>query len=101
VVFVTTNSLRFEGSSLKVKSSSWRGGMTTLVEDVELPAVEVLCNADALKVVLTDGRTFTVPLARFPRLLGATPNKGQSGNESAEAPAYTGKRSTKTFWLRA
>lgn len=47
--------------------------MSTLVHRVEALAVEVSCTDDALSVTLTDGRTITVPLAWFPRLLGATP----------------------------
>jgi hypothetical protein len=49
--------------------------MSTLVESGEVTAVEVSCKADALKVVLTDGRTVSVPLAWFPRLLAATPKQ--------------------------
>ena len=46
--------------------------MSTLVESREVTAVEVSCTTDALKVVLADGRTVSVPLAWFPRLLNAT-----------------------------
>lgn len=49
--------------------------MGTLVENGEVAAVEVSCKADALKVVLTDGRTVSAPLAWFPRLLAATPKQ--------------------------
>jgi hypothetical protein len=49
--------------------------MSTLVESGEVTAVEVSCTADALKVVLTDGRVISVPLAWFPRLLAATPKQ--------------------------
>jgi hypothetical protein len=49
--------------------------MSTLVESSEVTAVEVSCKADALKVVLADGRTVSVPLAWFPRLLAATPKQ--------------------------
>jgi hypothetical protein len=49
--------------------------MSTLVESSEVTAIEVSCNADELKVVLGDGRTVTVPLAWFPRLLAATPKQ--------------------------
>ena len=38
-------------------------------------AVEVSCKADALQVVLTDGRAVSVPIAWFPRLLAATPKQ--------------------------
>jgi len=49
--------------------------MSTLVERSEVTAVEVSCKADELKVVLADGRTVSVPLAWFPRLLAATPKQ--------------------------
>lgn len=49
--------------------------MSTLVESSEVTAVDVSCKADALKVVLADGRTVSVPLAWFPRLLAATPKQ--------------------------
>lgn len=46
--------------------------MRTLVERSEVTAVQVSCTADTLNVALTDGRTVSVPLAWFPRLLDAT-----------------------------
>jgi hypothetical protein len=49
--------------------------MSTLVESSEVTAVEVSCKADALKVVLADGRTVSVPLAWFQRLVAATPKQ--------------------------
>ena len=49
--------------------------MSTLVESSEVTAVEVSCKADALKVVLADGRMVSTPLAWFPRLLAATPKQ--------------------------
>jgi hypothetical protein len=73
--FAATNSLRFERSSLSIESSFWRNGMSTLVESSEVTAIEVSCSADELKVVLGDGRTVSVPLAWFPRLLAATPKQ--------------------------
>ena len=36
-------------------------------------ATSAKCTDDELVVVLIDGRTLSVPLAWFPRLLGATP----------------------------
>ncbi|MBI3049206.1 MAG: DUF2442 domain-containing protein [Acidobacteria bacterium] len=41
----------------------------------EVPAVGVSCTDDALTVALDDGRTVSVPLAWFPRLLAATPRQ--------------------------
>jgi hypothetical protein len=46
--------------------------MHTLVASNEAIAIEVTCSLDALTVELDDGRTITVPLQWFPRLLGAT-----------------------------
>lgn len=47
--------------------------MNTSVERSEALAVDVSCTKDALHVVLSDGRTVTVPLTWFPRLLEASP----------------------------
>ncbi|MGA2607953.1 MAG: DUF2442 domain-containing protein [Terriglobia bacterium] len=49
--------------------------MPTLVDRSETLAVEVACSDDALTVVLDDGRTVSVPLVWFPRLLNATPKQ--------------------------
>ena len=49
--------------------------MSTLLESSEVTAVEVSCKADAVKVVLADGRVVSTPLAWFPRLLAATPKQ--------------------------
>jgi len=46
--------------------------MRTLVEVTEALAVNVGCTDDDLSVVLSDGRTVTVPLAWFPRLVRAS-----------------------------
>ena len=46
--------------------------MLTLVEHSEALALEVSCSDDELTVVLDDGRTVSVPLAWFPRLLKAS-----------------------------
>ena len=46
--------------------------MPTLVEGSEALAVDVSCSDDSLTVVLDDGRTVSVPLVWFPRLLAAT-----------------------------
>ncbi len=46
--------------------------MSTLVEQAEVLAVNVSCTENALSVLLSDGRTVSVPLAWFPRLLEAT-----------------------------
>jgi hypothetical protein len=49
--------------------------MPTSVNGGEALAVAVACSDDALIVVLHDGRTVSVPLVWFPRLLAATPRQ--------------------------
>lgn len=49
--------------------------MSTLVQKAEALAVDVSSTNDTLTVVLSDGRTVTVPLAWFPRLLDASPRQ--------------------------
>lgn len=44
-------------------------------EDCEVLAVDVSCTDDMLGVLLEDGRTVSVPLVWFPRLLSATPKQ--------------------------
>ena len=46
--------------------------MPTFVENSEVLAVDVSCSDDALTVTLDDGRTVSIPLVWFPRLLAAT-----------------------------
>ncbi len=46
--------------------------MPTLVTSSEALAVDVSCSSEELTVVLDDGRTVSVPLMWFPRLLNAT-----------------------------
>lgn len=48
--------------------------MTTLAIEIEqLSAMDVHVTDDALSVDLSDGRTISVPLAWYPRLLNGTP----------------------------
>jgi len=49
--------------------------MSISVERAEALAVDVSCTNDTLSVVLTDGRTISVPLAWFPRLMEAAPRQ--------------------------
>ena len=49
--------------------------MNTLIERAEALAVTVSCTDHELSVVLCDGRTVTVPLAWFPRLVEALPKQ--------------------------
>ena len=46
--------------------------MLTLTQRSEALALEVSCSDDELRVLLDDGRTVSVPLAWFPRLLQAS-----------------------------
>jgi hypothetical protein len=49
--------------------------MSTSMESGEPLAVDVSCSGDSLIVALDDGRTVSVPLVWFPRLLAATPRQ--------------------------
>lgn len=49
--------------------------MPALVESSEALAIDVSCSDDSLSVILDDGRTVSVPLVWFPRLLAATPRQ--------------------------
>src|SRR5947208_9711517 len=51
--------------------------MHTSVVSNDAIAVDVSCSSDALTVVLDDGRSVSVPLAWFPRLLAATASQRQ------------------------
>lgn len=46
--------------------------MSSLAHKIEPRAEHVRCTADELVVELSDGRTLTVPLVRFPRLSNST-----------------------------
>lgn len=53
--------------------------MTTLATTIEVPDAEnVTVTGDTLSVDLSDGRTISVPLAWFPRLVHATPEERQN-----------------------
>lgn len=47
--------------------------MSTSAIKIDPVAVEVMCTADALHVVLADGREIVTPLEWFPRLRDASP----------------------------
>lgn len=49
--------------------------MSTLVVDHEVFALAVSFSEDAMTVSLDDGRTISVPLAWYPRLLAGTPEE--------------------------
>jgi hypothetical protein len=46
--------------------------MSTLVTETEVRALSARCSDDELIVELADGRTLSVPLVWFPRLVSAT-----------------------------
>lgn len=48
-------------------------GMNTLVLEPQLCIEEVVVDSSSLKVELSDGRSVTVPLVWYPRLVNATP----------------------------
>jgi hypothetical protein len=59
--------------SAGIKQNYWRRGMTTSAIKIEVPNAEnVTVTEDTLSVDLSDGRTISVPLAWFPRLVHAT-----------------------------
>jgi hypothetical protein len=49
--------------------------MNISVKVADERVADVRCNADSLVVDLMDGRTISVPLAWYPRLLAATPEQ--------------------------
>lgn len=50
--------------------------MTTSAAKIDIPgAMSVVATEDTLTVDLSDGRTISVPMAWFPRLLHATPEE--------------------------
>ena len=54
--------------------------MSTSAVEIQIPNAEsVTITDDALTVELSDGRTISVPLAWFPRLLHATPEERDNG----------------------
>lgn len=52
--------------------------MNTLVLETESLAADVLISDDAFTVVLADGRSLTVPLSWYPRLLHGSPSERQN-----------------------
>ena len=53
-------------------------GMTTLVIERDVFAMEVSFSEDAMRIALDDGRTISVPLAWYPRLLSGTPDEREN-----------------------
>src|SRR6266540_2361002 len=64
---------KFRRSLLPSSTGLWRCGMTISEVELLVPNAEkVNITKDTLTVDLSDGRTISVPLAWFPRLLHAT-----------------------------
>jgi hypothetical protein len=70
VVSIGWKSALFTKIFKNIKKNFWRDGMTTLAIKIDLPYAEnVMITEDTLNVDLSDGRTISVPLNWFPRLL--------------------------------
>jgi hypothetical protein len=62
--------------SINITNNSRRHGMSISADKIEIPNAEnVTITEDTLSVDLSDGRTISVPLAWFPRLLQSTPDE--------------------------
>ena len=59
------------------KSSGKRGMTTLVIDESSLRAVRAQLTDEALVVDLVDGRSVSVPLVWYPRLLGASINERQ------------------------
>jgi len=63
-------------SSLITANSFWRLGMTSSLTEIAVPAAtNVVVTDDTITVDLSDGRTISVPLAWYPRLVHGTPDE--------------------------
>lgn len=61
---------------MKTDLNCWRRGMSISVIEIEIPKAEdVRVTNDSLIVDLSDGRTISVPLEWFPRLVHSTPEE--------------------------
>jgi hypothetical protein len=59
--------------------------MNTLAINIELPNIkQVQITEDTLTVELDDGRTLSVPIAWYPRLLHATPKEKENWQLSGQ-----------------
>jgi hypothetical protein len=71
--WATMNYGRSKRSSRNINSVLERLGMSTLVTECDVFGVSVHFSEDAMTVQLDDGRSLSVPLAWYPRLLHGTP----------------------------
>jgi len=71
-------------------------GMGILALSADERVREVSVSEDTLTVDLMDGRTISVPLLWYPRLLAGTPKQRTNWEPCAAAYGSTGQTSTKT-----
>jgi len=57
------------------RTAFWRSGMNISAKVTDERVLDVRCDAHSLIVDLMNGRTISVPLAWYPRLLHATPDQ--------------------------
>ena len=61
---------------MRIIQDYWRHGMNISAVEIEIPRAEAVeVTEDTLTLDLSDGRTISVPLEWFPRLLKATPKE--------------------------
>ena len=68
--------------------------------EVSVPAETVRVSRDTLTADPSDGRTISVPLAWYPRLIHATRRSATTGDSSAKTRASTGRTWTRTLASR-
>src|SRR3989442_3085060 len=77
--FLGWRSIEFKGLLRDTGENFWRLGMRTSAVDIEVPnAGSVTVTEDTLSVDLSDGRTISVPLSWYPRLLYASQKERRS-----------------------
>src|SRR6476659_3243089 len=81
--------LRWRGTRTEI--SCRRNGMSTSLPNPGERVRDVHLTEDALAVDLADGRTIIVPLAWYPRLLGATPEQRSHWRVSGAGYGFTGR----------
>ena len=64
--------------------------MITSTIEIQIPKAKDVCvSQDALRVKLSDGRTISVPLAWYPRLVHATPQERNKWQLIGDGQGYT------------
>jgi len=93
--------IEFEKLLKRLKKRYWRHGMTTsVVNRSGASAQAVTVTEDTLSIDLENGRTISVPLLWFPRLLHATRKKKLIGGSSERGKAFIGKSLMRIFALK-